>query len=265
MTDPRRPDFLSPYHASAFADADVVRAYRYRPPYPDETFEIIRDLMVEPRIVLDVGSGDGALARPMARHAKRVEALDPSLEMIAQGRRLAGNDANIRWIQGRVENAQLDGPYGLIIAGASVHWWDWDVALPRLAGVTAPGARFVVVHADSTGGLWKGDLIKIIAAYSLFTDWREFDVVAELTQRGLFVEEGRRRTAAIEVAQPIDDYVVGLFSHSSLARTRLGPERAASFEKAVRDLLHRSGNDDHVLLTVTADLVWGRPLARTST
>ncbi len=48
-----------------FTDAEVARAYRYRAPYPHAVFEILRGLLVEPKVVLDVGAGTGALARRM--------------------------------------------------------------------------------------------------------------------------------------------------------------------------------------------------------
>ena len=35
----------------AFADADVVRNYLYRPPYPAEVFAILEDLLISPRTV----------------------------------------------------------------------------------------------------------------------------------------------------------------------------------------------------------------------
>lgn len=252
-----RPEFLSPYHASAFADPDVVDAYRHRPPYPPETFVILRELLVEPRTVLDVGTGTGALARFISAFAERVDALDPSEPMLAEARRLAGEGARIRWILGRAEDASLEGPYGLITAGASAHWLDWEIALPRLAAVLAPGGHLVISGTDSKAPWWD-DLVALVRDYSIYTDWREIDIVAELEERGLFALEGRRRTAPVEHVQPIDEFVAGLFSHPSLARARLGGERANAFALAVGALLRGKGIDP-VRLTLTADVAWGRP------
>lgn len=259
MTGRERPDFLSPHHASAFADADVVRAYRYRAPYPEETFQIIRALVVEPPVALDVGCGNGALTRPIARFVERVDAVDPSAEMLAEGRRLASDEANIRWILGRVEDVELHGPYGLITGGASLHWLDWEVAVPRLARVAARDARLVTALPESKGPWWD-ELVSIIRQYSLFTDHREIDIVEELTTRGLFTLEGRRRTAPVQVQQPIEEFIAGLFSHPSLARSRLGPERSAAFAAAVREMLQPITGSSTVPLVLTAELIWGRPL-----
>jgi SAM-dependent methyltransferase len=252
-----RPDFLSPYHASAFADAAVVDAYRHRPPYPAEAIAVIRDLIVPPRILLDVGCGSGQIARPIAAFADRVDALDPSAQMLAWGRRLAQDDPRIRWIAGRAEDAPLDGPYGLITAGASIHWVDWETVLPRLGSVLAPGGRLVIANMDLTAPWWP-EMTALVRQFSMYTDWRPMDMVDELGRRGRFALEGRHRTAPVESVQTVDDFVAGLFSHASLARARLGADRADAFARAVREMLRRHAVDS-VKLDVTADVAWGRP------
>ena len=58
--------------AAAFTHLGVARAYRHRPPYPDEVFGILDGLISDrPRTVLDLGAGEGALARPLARRSAR--------------------------------------------------------------------------------------------------------------------------------------------------------------------------------------------------
>ena len=115
-----------------WTEPDVARAYRYRPEYPPETFQILSDLIVGPRTVLDVGAGTGALARGMVPLVDRVDAVDISRAMIEEGRHLPhGTDPRLRWILGSAEEAPLDPPYGLITAGAAVHWFDEARTMPR--------------------------------------------------------------------------------------------------------------------------------------
>ena len=108
--------------AAAFGHPGVARAYRHRPPYPDEVFDVLQSLISDrPRTVLDIGAGEGALARPLARRADHVDALDISAAMVAEGReRPGGRVPNLRWIVGAAETAPLDGPYALVTAGASL-------------------------------------------------------------------------------------------------------------------------------------------------
>ena len=52
--------------AATFTHRGVATAYRYRPPYPAEVFGILERLITDrPRTVLDLGTGEGALARPL--------------------------------------------------------------------------------------------------------------------------------------------------------------------------------------------------------
>ena len=126
----------------AFEDDEVARNYRYRRPYPPEVFEILEGLLVEPRTVLDAGSGTGALTIGLARFAKRVDAIDPSAAMLREARRMPGSDdEQIRWMHGSGESAPLDPPYGLITSGASasrkrgitiscsIQWRLWPVVM----------------------------------------------------------------------------------------------------------------------------------------
>ena len=58
--------------AAAFTHPGVARAYRHRPPYPDEVFGILDGLITgRPQTVLDLGAGEGALARRMTLGARR--------------------------------------------------------------------------------------------------------------------------------------------------------------------------------------------------
>jgi predicted TPR repeat methyltransferase len=100
-----KPAFLGRQFAASFEDAAVAAAYRYRSDFPQQTFEILRGLVVDqPRRVLDAGCGAGALARSLVDIAETVDAVDASHAMIEQGRRLPnGAHPRLHWILGRVE------------------------------------------------------------------------------------------------------------------------------------------------------------------
>jgi SAM-dependent methyltransferase len=247
--------------AQVFEDPDVARAYRMRAPYPRETFAILQELLVEPWTVLDVGAGSGALAREMVRFADRVDAVDPSTAMIAEGRKLPqGDDPKLRWISGTAEEAPLDGPYGLITAGASIHWLDGPRAMPRLAHALASGARLAIVDLDD-GEHPLPEMIDIVRRYSEVEDHRELpDVVRDLESRGLFVREGERRSAPNSLRRSVDEYLEFLHSTSTLARVRLGA-RAAAFDAEVRALFARHGLTA-IERAYAGVVIWGRPVAK---
>ncbi len=134
MSTTPKPAGWAPEYAQAFRDEAVARVYHLRPPYPDDLFSTLTELIVDqPRTVLDLGCGPGDLARRLVDGADRVDAVDASLAMIERGRTLErGRQANLRWIHGRAEEVPLDPPYALVTAGDSLHWMDWSVVMPQI-------------------------------------------------------------------------------------------------------------------------------------
>ena len=59
------------------------------------------------RRVLDLGAGEGALARPLAARVDRVDAVEISPAMVEEGQRRPGGTApNLNWITGSAEEAR---------------------------------------------------------------------------------------------------------------------------------------------------------------
>ncbi len=245
-----------------FSDAEVAALYRYRAPYPREVFDILMHLVVEPRHVLDAGAGTGALARELAPLVARVDAVDPSAAMIAEGRALAGgDDPRINWIQGRAEDAPLSPPYGLIVAGASLHWMDPTVVLRRFRDALAPGAHLAIVHNDFAPphAMATGAALDVIRRYSpLKEEPPEYaDRVKSLVDRGLFELEGERHTTPVPFEQSIDDVLNSLHSTSTLSRVTLG-DRLTSFDNDMRAALAPFGKGP-LRSDIVAYIAWGRP------
>lgn len=242
-----------------FADEEVVRLYRHRAPYPDAVIEILRELVVEPRVVLDAGAGSGALARRLAPFVDRIDAVDPSRAMLQEGRRLpGGDDPRIRWVEGRAEDARLDGPYGLITCGASLHWMDASMVLPRFRAALASGAILAVADVETVHGPYRDDVRAVIRGHSDIQDHRDSkDVVASLFAEGRFELVGEKRTTPLPFEQSVGEYIEMLHSTSTLARTRLG-ERATRFDEQLREIFERHGLD-RVRYEVVGQVWWGRP------
>ena len=100
--------------------------------------------------VLDLGCGPGPLARGFASLVHEVVAIDPSPEMLAEARALAGQAANIRFVVG--SSYDLDpalGRFHLVVMGRSFHWMDRVDTLRRLNGMIEP-AGAVVLFSDSS-------------------------------------------------------------------------------------------------------------------
>jgi len=250
--------------AAVFGHEGVAAAYRHRPPYPAEVFDVLTGLIGDrPRAVLDLGAGEGALARPLAERVDRVDAVDVSEAMIAVGReRPGGSRANLRWITGTAEEAPLDGPYGLVTAGASIHWMDWPTLMPRILDVTADGALFAVVEHGERDVPWQSELVEVILRHSRNPGFDPaFTAVDGMKEGGHFAEVGRIDTAPIVVRRDLASYVERFHSTSSLAREHMSADEAADFARGVRDAAAPWVVDGVVELKVVATVVWGRPLA----
>jgi SAM-dependent methyltransferase len=275
-------------------DAATADAYPHRPPYPPEAIGLLVDLVRDaPRTVLDAGCGTGDLARallspvhplrraqtrrlpsslrssvqtaPRGSHSlpqpslvERVDAVDPSAAMLAQGRRLPGGDhPQLRWQQATVETAELTPPYALVVAGESLHWMDWPVALPRFADALAPHGALAIVERDFDGPPELAARLRpVFAQYSVVRDFRPMDVVAEIERRGLFTRLGERRCGPQPWRPTIEEYLECRHSQRGFSRTQMGADAAAAFDAAIRGLLGEGRLD----LSVTARVVWGRPI-----
>ena len=241
----------------------MVEAYLCRPPYPDEAFNILEELLGdEPRVVLDAGCGTGSVARWLAGRVERIDAIDFSEHMVETGRGLPGGDRpNIRWTVAAMEDAVLDPPYGMITAGQSLHWMAWDVVIPRFCEALTDSGLLVLIYPDFAASPWGEDLQRIIARYSTNQDYAPYDPVEELEERGLFEKQGERRTGFVPLVQSLDRYIESFHSSNGFSRERMGSDAAAAFDQEVRDLILARLPGGQLETAYAATLVWGRPIA----
>lgn len=249
--------------AESFKDGDTVRAYRFRVPYPDETFKILSKLISgKPRIVLDAGCGNGAIARNLVELVDRVDAVDFSLPMIEEAKRLPnGDNPRIHWIHDKIEDATLDPPYSLIIAGMSLHWMDWDVVAPRFQKMLTTNGHIAVVYNVFSPPPWDEELKKLRSRYSQTksTGFKPPQIVDELEKQGKFAKCGVKETAPIIYTQSIDAYVEQFHSRSDMARSRIGKEAADRFDNELRALVSGYVKGETIEIELHARVTWGLP------
>ena len=192
-----KPELFASHYGTWFQDPLVVEAYPARPPYPADVFKLLASLVLnEPRVVLDVGCGTGDIARRVAPLVSRVDAIDASYAMLATGRAASGGDApNLTWVHARVEEAALDtAAYGLVTAGESLHWLEWDAVMPAFARALAPGGLVAIVDRDWDGpSPLRARLLPIFKRYSQVRTWQNVNLIDELQARGLFEVLGQQR------------------------------------------------------------------------
>jgi len=258
-----KPAHLAPRYAAQFADRSVVAAYRARPPYPDEVFELLESLLPEPRTsrVLELGCGSGDLTFGLARRVGALDAVEISAPMLELARARAGSGAgNVRWIESSAEAFEPRARYSLAVAAESLHWMDWHVVFPRLASWLEPGALLAIVDGRQLEPVpWQEELARLVAAHSTNRDFRPVDLVAELARRGLFRERGRRRTAPVPLEQSLDDYVESFHSRNGFSRERMTRASAEEFDAALRAAVAAHAREGRIRARCSALLVWGEP------
>ena len=250
---------------AVFGNPGVAAAYEHRPPYPAEVFDVLERLIVdEPRTVLDIGAGDGAIARPLAARVYQVDAVDISAAMVEAGRqRPGGTQPNLRWIVDAVETADLDGPYALVTAGASLHWMRWEETLDRLARVMTPRAQLAVIYHGPRDVPWQDELITVIKRHTRNSAYDpRFSLVDALSERGLFEQTGSADSSPMPFRQTVADYVEQFHSTATLAREHMSEQESSDFDRAVERIVQPWATDDTLELKIVASITWGRPLRR---
>ncbi|WP_084079405.1 bifunctional 2-polyprenyl-6-hydroxyphenol methylase/3-demethylubiquinol 3-O-methyltransferase UbiG [Demequina sp. NBRC 110057] len=104
------------------------------------------------RTAVDVGCGEGFMARRLAEHGLAVTAIDEDAESIRRAR--AQGEESITYLEGdALTDALPAGPYDVVLASASLHHMDLVDGLTRLKSLVAPGGVLLVVGMAKAGAV----------------------------------------------------------------------------------------------------------------
>lgn len=258
-----KPEQWASEYAVPFQDRSVVQAYRHRPPYPPEVFEILVGLIkTEPgsaRHVLDVGCGIGYIARSLVEHVERLDAVDCSWPMIEEGQRLPNGDhPRLRWLYGRAEEVALEPPYALVTAGESLHWMEWNIVLPRFQEVLLPVGYLAILDHVMIPEPWSL-LGEILPRYRTNSYAGPYDMLEALEEHGLFHKVGEKKTEPVPLVQAVEDFIESYHSRSGFSRERMGQAQAEAFDQEARSILLRTYSEGVIAFRVTGRIAWGLP------
>lgn len=129
--------------------ASKYAAFSYHAAGPDLQPMLRAGAVQGAEVVLDIGSGPGHTALLFAPHVAQVVALDPTQEMLDQGRAAALERGfeNVRFERARAEAIPFpDGYFDLVTSRQSAHHYrDIRASLREVARVLAPTGRFVLI------------------------------------------------------------------------------------------------------------------------
>jgi SAM-dependent methyltransferase len=203
-TVPRRLTFGA--HADAYE--------RARPEWPEEA---ARWLVPEgAELVVELGAGTGKLTRSLAALGVRVVAVEPDRRMLAVLRGLG-----LEGVEGSAEAIPFDDAAAdAVVAGSSLHWFEFELALPEIHRVLRPGGRlgFGWNHRDDRHPAIArmGETVYAAQARLAGPRWRSRDWPAELTASGRFrdVEQARFEHVHVLPREALRDH---LLSYSGVA------------------------------------------------
>jgi SAM-dependent methyltransferase len=172
---------------SRFTDR-VFDYARYRPSYPSQLFDLLRDeLGLRPgHVVADVGSGTGILCEPLLANGNVVFAVEPNRAMARAAQERFGGDPRFRDVDGRAEaTGLLPASVDLIVAAQAFHWFDAARAREEFQRILRPGGSVVLVwnsrRLDGSPFLrdyeaflheWGTDYKEVSARYEVEADMR---------------------------------------------------------------------------------------------
>ncbi len=255
---------MSPVRSAGLFAGNVAFYERYRLPYPDRLLKRVTALagMAPGDSVLDLGTGTGMLAIPLARLGFQVTALDPEPAMLAAAREAAAAAAvAVDFRQAASHDLTPDmGPYRLAVMGRSFHWMDRAATLGVLDRIVAPGGGVALFH-DAHPPVDENRWFKVLYDVARKFGRDEHEHVKERLGGHRRYEPFLFASAfteldwlSVTIRQPItEDQIVGrAFSMSTCSPERLGA-RTADFESGLRAALRARQPDGK--FTEVAELV----------
>jgi SAM-dependent methyltransferase len=252
-----------------FSAERMAENYLYRPPYPAEVYDVLRELIRgNPRFILDAGCGTGKITLGIVDQIDRADAVDPSEAMLRVARARPGaENAKIRWIHSSIEDAPLEPPYGLIVAASSIHWMDLDRTLPRFAGALANGAMLAVLDGDApVDAPWEREETEFMIDFLAAREGKRpawWKTASERLAEPVLVHQrfervGRRITTPVAFSQSIADYLRCQHSRATWSEDHLGEKASAEFDAAMTAILNRYARDGMLTFDVQTRIEWGR-------
>ena len=256
-------------YGAHFASPELAGNYRHRPAYASEVFELLAALLpAATRCVLDAGCGPGKLSLGLLAAATRIDAVDPSAAMLEIGRALPGGASDkLHWQLASVEQAELTPPYGLVVAGASMHWMDLDVVLARFAEVLAPEGHFALVNGDAAvDPPWRGEERAIFADFIVRLQGKPPNFAAsdrEALARPMLSHPryrplGATITMPVTVRQSIADYIACQHSRATWSSEYMGAAMTGEFDARLAALHSHHALGDMLEYNVQTRVEWGR-------
>jgi SAM-dependent methyltransferase len=88
--------------------------------------------------VLEIGCGTGMFTSMFARSGAQIVAVDISPDLLARARQRGLPEAQVRFLERRFEECDVEGPFDAVIGSSVLHHLDYAVALKKIMNLLKP-------------------------------------------------------------------------------------------------------------------------------
>jgi len=185
----------------------VENYVRYRPGYPAEILDLLRDKcgFTASSNIVDVGFGTGLFTRLLLENGNSVTGIEPNLEMRQAGEKFLAEFPRFHAIQGTAEATTLtEHSVDFVTAAQAAHWFDRAGARREFQRILKPGGWVVLLWneriTDSTPFLV--DYEELLLRYG--TDYAEVRHERTTEIIGEFFEPSPYEQASFPTRQTFD-------------------------------------------------------------
>lgn len=115
---------------------------KFRPTYPKELYQFIKKNLDITNSAWDCGTGNGQVARELAKFFTRVEATDISAQQLEN----ALQKPNINYSRQPAEETNFpDNSFNLVTVAQAIHWFNFDAFYAEVNRVLKPGGFIAVI------------------------------------------------------------------------------------------------------------------------
>jgi ubiquinone/menaquinone biosynthesis C-methylase UbiE len=224
----------------------------YRPAYPVALVAVLEEAFrLDGRgQLLDLGSGPGSVAIPVAHLFERVVAMDPEPDMLRKGREVARRSRidNIEWVFGGSEDLSPTlGTFRLVTMGESFHWMDRRRTLEALYPLVSTDGGVAILGRGMPLPLppmtpWRAAVCRIVRQYlgEIPLPW-DHEPPPPDERHDAYLKRSHFRDLiehleSFEVEWTVESIVGNLYSMSFCNRRLLGG-RAEVFERDLRNAI----------------------------
>jgi SAM-dependent methyltransferase len=139
---------MPPSNATSRFSDRVENYARYRPGYPPEALQVLKDEcgLTANHTIADIASGTGIWTRLLLENGNRVFGVEPNAEMRQAGERLLGDFAKFTSVAGTAETTTLDdASVDFVTAAQAAHWFDPKNTRREFARILKPGGWLVLL------------------------------------------------------------------------------------------------------------------------